>query len=280
MAAVYHNVTSRIQNFWNRIGNTHLVPGSIRGDPNAQQPRITTLLKKRLPEIQRLPRFQSAPLEHYEQLARVNRKPLLLWFYSSTTSQTYLSETLCCEVIVDILDKNFLLWGLDEKSPQFAPLKRTLGLQSFPAFVAGRKAAERQIEYIESLVGETTLEDLAGYLERVLAKFEDLERPRDPRLEEARRIRAEQDKALRDAEIEAQQRELEAHAHRLAQEKAVQEAQEKQLQDAKYKEDLRRELGSEPADSPDVCTVVLRLPSGEKMQRRFLRTDPVQVMST
>lgn len=279
VAAIYHNVTSRIQSFWNRIGNADIVPGAIRGDPAAQQSRITAILRKRLPGEVSLPSFQTAALEQYEELAKLSRKPLLLWFYSAQTSHSYLTDTLCCEVIVDILNKNFLVWGLDEKSPQFTPLKRTLGLQTLPAFVAGRKAAQRQIEYIESLVGETSLEDLAAYLERVLLKFEELERPRDPRLEEARRIRAEQDQALREAEFEAQQRELSAKSQLAAQAKAQQEAQEKLLFEAQQREVLKQELGSEPPDSPDVCTVVLRLPSGDKLQRRFLRSDPVKVAS-
>ena len=277
VVAIYHNVTSRIQSFWNRIGNAHIVPGAIRGDPASQQSRITSLLRKRLPEATVLPNFQTAALEQYEQLAKLSRKPLLIWFYSSQTSQSYLTDTLCCEVIVDILNKNFLLWGLDAKSSQFTPLKRTLGLQTLPAFVAGRKAAERQIEYIESLVGETTLEELAAYLGTVLLKFEEFERPRDSRLEEARRIRAEQDQALREAEFEAQQREKSAKSQLVAQEKALQEALEKQRQEAQLREDLKTELGPEPPDSADACTVVLRLPSGEKLQRRFLRSDQVKV---
>jgi len=280
VAAIYHNVTSRIQSFWNRIGNADVVPGVIRGDPASQQPRISAVLKKRLPGTVALPSFQAAALEQYEELARLSRKPLLLWFYSAQTSQTYLADTLCCEVIVDILNKNFLVWGLEEKAPQFAPLKRTLGLQTLPAFVAGRKAAQRQIEYIESLVGETSLEDLAAYLERVLLKFEELERPRDPRLEEARRIRAEQDQALREAEVEAQQREQSAKSQLAAQAQALHAAQEKQRLDAQQREALKQELGSEPAEAPDVCTVVLRLPSGDKLQRRFLRSDSVKVVPT
>ena len=247
-------------------------------------PRITTILQRRLPAEYRLPVFQRAQLEEYEKISRSNRRPLLIWFYTSQTSQSYLQDTLCQEVMLTIFDTNFLLWGLDEKAPQFDPLRRRLGLQTFPAFVAGRSADQRRIEYIESLVrctqvGETTLEDLASYLERVIRKFEELDRPKDPRLEEARRIRAEQDQALREAELEAQLREKAAKAEKVAQLRAAEEEKEKARLQSQMREQLKESLGPEPKESTETCTVVLRLPSGEKIQRRFLKSDTVKVSS-
>jgi len=44
------------------------------------------------------------------------------------------------------------------------------------------------------------------------------------------------------------------------------------------KEDLRQQLPAEPeADHPDAVKIVLKLPSGIRLERRFYPTDSLQV---
>jgi FAS-associated factor 2 len=105
-----------------------------------------------------------------------------------------------------------------------------------------------------------------------------------------KRLREEQDIAFQ-ASLEADKAKKRERQQHLAEEE-VREAQEREREEMEQRKEeefarevsLRRErLPPEPASSVDPATVVLislRLPSGERLERRFHNSDQLQVMCT
>lgn len=107
---------------------------------------------------------------------------------------------------------------------------------------------------------------------------------------EAQRLREEQDREYQES-LEAERRELE---RREKEEREKQEAEEKKKQEEELaaavelsrkltREDTIRKLKSsfnlipEPEKHPDASTIRFQLPRGIKLERRFLKTEPMQV---
>lgn len=107
---------------------------------------------------------------------------------------------------------------------------------------------------------------------------------------EAQRLREEQDREYQES-LEAERREME---RREREEREKQEAEEKRKQEEELaaavelskklsREDAIRKLKAsfnatpEPEKNPDAATIRFQLPRGIKLERRFLKTDPMEV---
>ena len=58
------------------------------------------------------------------------------------------------------------------------------------------------------------------------------------------------------------------------------EAEQRRMEEAKEADRLNKimNLRPEPENSPDVSNLVFRMQSGDKKERRFLKTDPVEAL--
>ena len=91
-----------------------------------------------------------------------------------------------------------------------------------------------------------------------------------------RAIREQQDREYEEALEADRQRERELQAQREAEEAERQKAEELKRQQEEEAERARQELEAEPEQGPDTTSIVLRLPDGSKVQRRFRKDLPLR----
>lgn len=141
--------------------------------------------------------------------------------------------------------------------------------------------------------GHPTVEDLTEFIERNLNHYAHLRenpgqfeqahrrppppaRPVDPRIQQDRLLREQQEREFKEMEEQMaameRAREAEEAAARQAAEEEARIAAEKQAE----KEQKRLNLPDEPEASAEATKVVFRLPTGSKLERRFGKTEPVQ----
>ena len=100
---------------------------------------------------------------------------------------------------------------------------------------------------------------------------------RDKKLEEERKIRATQEKELKEAERILKKRQMEEE--KLRKEKKMREEEEKMLKIKKDEEKFKKIqiVGDEPTGN-DAALVSFRLPNGSKIERKFGKERKVQVL--
>eukprot|EP01127_Copromyxa_protea_P011512 TRINITY_DN2899_c0_g1_i1.p1 TRINITY_DN2899_c0_g1~~TRINITY_DN2899_c0_g1_i1.p1 ORF type:complete len:319 (+),score=66.62 TRINITY_DN2899_c0_g1_i1:6-962(+) len=101
---------------------------------------------------------------------------------------------------------------------------------------------------------------------------QDQERMEQREREEARRKEEERERANEEARKLEEERQRQLAIER---EKQEQEMNRARLQDRKLR--VKEQLAPEPEASEDTCTILIRLSSGRKLTRRFIKTDRLKV---
>lgn len=217
--------------------------------------------------------FSSSSFRGVLRGAKNSGRPLLVYL-ETPQSSAFFQEVLCSEIATGLINQNFLLWGEDANSHEGRQALQCIG--SSEPFLA-----VLVVENIEAPGVVGTLRCPCGFpalvefLDRNLLQFQSLRNP-TPAFDHDRLIRQRQEEELKEAErimLEKQQAEKERQQQLLQQQLLEQQKlQEKQ----NYIQSKLEELGEEPSASPETVHISLRLPSGSKLDRRFLKDHKVQ----
>uniref|UniRef100_A0A672IGN8 UBX domain-containing protein n=1 Tax=Salarias fasciatus TaxID=181472 RepID=A0A672IGN8_SALFA len=228
-----------------------------------------------------------------------DRKLLAIYLHNddSVLSNVFCSQLLCADSIVSYLSQNFVTWAWDvtedaNKSKLLTVCSRNFGnvvartvrtnkTDQFPLLliVMGKRTSNEVLNVIQ---GNTTLDELLmklmGAVEIFTAQQQEDIKDEDER--EAREmVKKEQDEAYRlsleaDRKKREEQEKKEAELVRLEQMKKEQEEEKEALRLS-----LEQGLPPEPdQEAGDICTLRIRTPSGEFLERRFLSTCKLQVL--
>lgn len=249
----------------------------------------------------RRPRWQECGWAEAASRAHSEAKFLFVYLHSPQHEDTeaYCTSTLCNPAFVQYVNQSFLCWGGDIQRSDAFRLSSSLNVARYPyaALLAFSGPRTRLITCVEGHMGPEQLQEvLAAALNDhgALLWQEQLERQQR---ETDRRLREEQDAEYqRSLEADRQREEARAAAARAAEEaeRVAREAAERARAEAEAAERQRAEqeaalqqrkaekrsgLPEEPpAGTPGATTLRIRLPDGSTHQRRFLASDPLQVV--
>ncbi|KAI9103274.1 hypothetical protein DFS34DRAFT_646659 [Phlyctochytrium arcticum] len=204
-------------------------------------------------------------------------------------TDTFCRSTLASDDLKSFIQsRNITVWAGDIEESEGYEVSNLLSATGFP-FLAIIAPDNNRMSTIERLEGNTSAETLMSMVATVIEVVDpQLAESRSERREreQARSIREQQDEAYQAslrADREKERKAREERDRQKREEEAAQEAERahQALLDAKrqQKQSLIDSLPSEPpASASDLAKLSLRLPSGERLIRRFLADDTMQVV--
>jgi len=183
-----------------------------------------------------------------------------------------------------MLNESFLLWGGDVSRMETHYVAQMIHVRQYPCFCVLLPASVDEIRVIGALHGDVQVDAAVGLLTTCLEEMEshrtEIVARREQQAED-RHLREQQDREYQEAlemdrKREEQQQLLEREqreAQRLEEERQRQERELLEMQEARRRatEDRRRGLAEalEPEAPEAKARVSLRLPAGQRIQRRF-----------
>jgi len=280
-----------------RIGSTVLHvfstfifgPGGPRLTGHASGAAFSRSLTNQYGAQLQFPRFFEGSFNQALRTAQTDLKLLVIYLHSENSrhTQAFCTEVLNNEFVRTMLDENFLLWGGDIARMESHHVAQMIHARQYPCFCVLLPASVDEIRVIGAINGEVQVDAAVALL---AACFQEMESHRSEIVArqhqhvEDRNLRADQDREYEEAlEMDRQrtvQREAEEAEQREAQ-KLVDEQrrQEQELLDQAEAEkralEERRKISAAAlhltAESPEsTARLALRLPTGQRVQRKFM----------
>eukprot|EP00271_Cylindrocystis_brebissonii_P014544 TRINITY_DN35906_c0_g1_i1.p1 TRINITY_DN35906_c0_g1~~TRINITY_DN35906_c0_g1_i1.p1 ORF type:complete len:518 (-),score=99.37 TRINITY_DN35906_c0_g1_i1:726-2279(-) len=238
------------------------------------------------------PRFIDATFAEAVRRGTEQHRFLFVYLHSADHVNTpgFCRGTLCTDVVTAFIDANFVAWGGDVRTSEGFRMSNWLKASRFPYCAVVTGASNQRLLALQQVEGPVSPSRLLAMLQKALddhgALLVAARADEEERLL-SRRLREEQDAAYQAALLEDQEKERRAQeelarlqreadeALRLQQEeeaaataRAAQEA-EREAARQRRREEKEASLGVEPPKGPDVTQVLIRLPGGERKERRF-----------
>ncbi|KAM3915405.1 FAS-associated factor 1 [Leptodactylus fuscus] len=229
-----------------------------------------------------------------------DRKLLAIYLHhdESVLTNVFCSQMLCAETIVSYLSQNFITWAWDftreANRARFLTLCtrhfgsvvtqtiRTQKTDQFPLFliIMGKRSSNEVLNVIQ---GNTSVDELMMRLISAMEIFsaQQQEDIKDEDEREAREnVKREQDEAYR-LSLEADRAKREAQEREMAEQYRLEQIRKEQEQEREaIRLSLEQSLPPEPPEeqSEPQSKLRIRTPSGEFIERRFLSSNPLQVV--
>ncbi|XP_059470736.1 FAS-associated factor 2 isoform X1 [Neocloeon triangulifer] len=235
------------------------------------------------------PAFWRSSYSQALAVAKQELKFLLIYLHCQDHQNTdpFCRETLCSVLLNEYLrSANWLLWGCDVSSAEGYRVSQALRENSYP-FLAVAVLRGHRMTVVSRYEGHVQPEELVPLLRNVVTENEmSLIAVRAERNERSQTnlLRQQQDEAyqeslLADQEKERRKREqqqaLEEEQARLREEEEERQREKEAI--ARRKIDLADQIPPEPpTDQANAVHLVIKLPSGRRLERRFLPEHKLQ----
>jgi len=237
-----------------------------------------------------LPRFHEGTFSQAVSTARRDLKLLVVYLHSEHArySQSFCTEVLGSELIRTVLDENFIVWGGDVARLEAHQVSQMIRVRQFPSFCVLLPASVEEIRVIGALYGQiepdavlalltANLEEMESHRSEIVAQQMQHAEDRNLREQQDREYQEalEMDKRLEEQRREREREEQEVHRQAEEQLRLEQEAVAKQeAQVQALQEKRQRAAASLPAPTSEAkARIALRLPAGQRVDRKFLITD-------
>lgn len=237
------------------------------------------------------PQFLRGSYEDALNKAKRDLRFLLVYLHSQDHSSTerFCRDCLCSSGFIDYVNENMIFWGCDANSREGYRVSQVMQEATYP-FLALLCLQDSRMMIVDRLeAAQMTVDEVMACLIRAVDNNEpSLIAARSDRQQRSASIalREQQDKAYleslrQDQEKERRQQE---EQQRIKEEEEAMQKKQQQLQDmqeslARQREEKKRNLPPEPeTGATDSTKVLLRLPDGRRLERRFAQTDSLQVL--
>ncbi|KAJ3033770.1 FAS-associated factor 2 [Rhizophlyctis rosea] len=258
-------------------------------DPRAAAARF--LLNYEQSYGDRHPDFYQGSYSQALEAAKRDLRYLVVVLHSSEHDDTdaFCRTVLNSNELIDYLrDKNIMVWAGDIREPEAFKVSNVLSATRYPFLgIIGPQGSRMVV--IERVEGPRTASQIITTITRVTDRMDGqiaAIRAERQAQSSARTLREQQDEAYQASLRADQEKERKAReeAERAERERAEEERKERERVErreakAKRKETLRETLPPEPdATEPELAKLAIRLPSGERLARRFRAADLVQLL--
>ncbi|XP_014252805.1 FAS-associated factor 2 isoform X1 [Cimex lectularius] len=220
--------------------------------------------------------------------AKQELKFLVVYLHQDTNQDciNFCRDCLTDNSLIEYLNSRTLFWICNTVSGEGERVSHTLKASTYP-FLSVIAYKESRMVMIARLEGPTNSAEVLSRLNAVISSNESfLDAARSDRLARSlnQRLRREQDAAYMEslrADQEKERKRIEEEEKRRAEER---EEQELRMREQEKKEAIRRakidklsEIPDEPAQNdPDALSVVFKMPSGERIERRFAKVNSLK----
>jgi len=263
-----------------------MITGPAESDPQHEAETFVASFRGRYGEA--APPFMECDYRTAASRARDQKRFLLVYLHSwkHADSETFCSNVLCTEGIAGFLRDNLLVWGGDITASDAYAMAQELEVTAFPFLALMVQGQGSNMSLVDRIEG---LEQASNLLERLTAAMESAQSVLDARIaeetarEHERMLRMEQEveyreAARRDAELaarrDAERREVEQRARE--EEEAKRRAEEEEQATERERQEAAARLPPEPSAGPDAVRIRVNLPSGGRLERRFLASHPLR----
>ena len=216
---------------------------------------------------------------------------LLVYLHSPSHQDTdkFCSQTLASPVLRDFLaNMNVIVWACSVETPEGYRVSQALRESSYPFLalivlrqnrmmmvgrVEGHMPAETLVDRLEVVIRDNEAYIVAASAERAERNINaEIRQEQDAAFQETLRLDQERERLKREAE-EAKKREEE-------EERAREQAEVERKESIKrQKVELALEVPEEPsADVAEAVRIVIKLPEGQRLERRFLRSQSLKYL--
>lgn len=213
--------------------------------------------------------------------ARSCGKLLVVYLHSAYHINTplFARDILCKQEIIALLSENFVCWGVSISSSEGYRAMNLFNVPTFP-FIAVVDASSSQSSVVDRIEGLISQEHLTSRLLILIERYSSTvaaEAFHRQEREDSRRILQAQDEeyeASLAADREKQRRQQEEQRRREEEERAEEIARKQKEERLARK---RQSLPPEPSDdTEEICHIMVRLPSGSRVGRKFLNSCTLQ----
>lgn len=267
-------------------------PGGLQvGGNSVSGPAFTRTLTAAYGADLQLPQFFEGSFAQALQAARQQVKLLVVYLHSDNSryAQSFCSEVLSNEFVRTMLDDSFLVWGGDVARMESHRVAQFIRARQYPFLGVLLPASVDEARVIGARQGQVEVDAIVALLTQCLEEMEthraQIVAHREQQIED-RNLREDQDREYQEAlEVdrrrqEEQRRQDEERLERERQEAEQRRKEEEELQaiEARKEELAAKRLKHAAAldaqgDVPEATSrLALRLPTGQRVQRKFLPT--------
>jgi len=235
------------------------------------------------------PIFSNDRFDNTLRQGKEHNRLVCLYLYSPAhdDAERFIEESLCRPEIANFMNKNFLNHSSNVQTPTGYHLECLLRIDRFPCLILGEAQSEVKYKPLRIIKGFIKPDRLLQVFTACNESFKALitSRQIDSRqLDFDRQLRAQQDAAYEKMKKEAAQRN-EERKKKEEEEMALLKEQESQVIQQDLEQEFRlsqqqnciRKLKPEPdKNNKSAINIRIRLPSGEKIERRFLNTCTIE----
>jgi len=272
---------------------------AVEVDPATESARFVQLIESRFGNHH--PTFVNGTYVQAVERARSECKLLFIYLHCelNDNATNFCRNTLCTEVLASFINDNFVAWASNIKFPQGFQVNNILSATSYPYMAilccnpvgTMRDLSASNVGIVDRIEGMLSTDDLIARLYQALDGFGHLlngARQERERREVDRRLRVEQDDAYRqslaeDEEKERRMREEQERAEREEREREAREAREEQERrereqnKTRARENRKLNLPTE-ATEKNAVLIVVKLPDGKQVRRKFRPIDTLQTI--
>lgn len=219
--------------------------------------------------------------------AKNELKFLIVYLHSETASDTqqFCRTTLSNPEVIEFINQHALFWACSIESGEGWRVAQSIGGRRYP-IICVLCVREHRMTVVARSEGSCTPSQMLNRLQRVVSDNEPyLISARTDRMdrEVTARLRAQQDEAYAESLAADQEKERRRQAerarHMQAQSEkerqiALEQARLEAVAEARVAKGLA--LGPEPAQSNNTLSLLIRLPDGDRLTRRFINTQNTQ----
>lgn len=197
-------------------------------------------------------------------------------------------QVLNDENVIHYINSHMLFWGCLVNSTEGYRVSQSLRENAYP-FLAVIAMRDTKMTVVGRLEGPMNAETLLQRLQTIVVDNEGcLIAARNDRMERSlnQTIRAQQDQAYEDSLQADREKERLKRMERERQQEEERQRRESERQEQLEREEIRRQkvelaskVPSEPSsDHPECVHVVIKLPTGQRLERRFLQSHPLEAL--
>ncbi|XP_038052576.1 FAS-associated factor 2-like [Patiria miniata] len=222
--------------------------------------------------------------------AKGELKFLLVYLHGDNHEDTpvFCRETLCNNEVTEFINTRMLFWAASTNTPEGYRVSHALREATYP-FLALIVLRENKMTVVQRIEGAIEPQDLIARLTRVMAETEaylvSIRHERQQRVQ-TNTLRQQQDEAYHESLRQDREKERRRQEEKDRKQRQVEEQLEREMEEQRQvqeREELKQakasSLPSEPdPQDPNAIHVVVKLPCGTRLERCFLKTDPLQVV--
>uniref|UniRef100_A0A182W7G8 UBX domain-containing protein n=1 Tax=Anopheles minimus TaxID=112268 RepID=A0A182W7G8_9DIPT len=258
---------------------------SIPADPLGDVLKFIQTYNEKYPEH---PVFYQGTYSQALNDAKNELRFLLVYLHSESTSEAvaFCRGAMSNAEVIEYVNRRMLFWACDMASHEGKRVATAISVRTHPTLLIIGMRANKMI-IMGRLEGDCSSEELIRRMDTVVNDNEVwLNQARQDRLERdlTQTLRQQQDEAYQrslQADQEKQRRKQQEREEAMRIQAAIeaeQQAEQQRKDDIeRLKLDLAEQVPSEPeAGAPDTISIVFKLPSGLRLERRFRNTNTMQ----